>query len=269
MAWVAAFAAACAVWWVLPSGGGLDRLAAVPAEPREGGRGSARARWGWLALGVAVGLVLTAVLVGPGSAASALACGQVVACGLGLAARRAGRRARIRGRADVVHAGELVAGLLRVGRVPTAALLEAAEDAPVLGEAAAELRAGGEVSGALRRSARGVGHEGLRDLAAAWEVSTRTGGSLVGAVDAAASRLAAEDDVARVVDAELASSRLGGRVMAVLPLVGLALGFGFGGDPVAFLTGSVLGWACLNVGVGLGCAGVWWIDTVAERAGGR
>ena len=266
MTWVAAFAAACSVWWLLPEGVDLTRREGVPPPARVH---RPRRRLVWFALAAAVALVASAVVLGPGAAAVVLACGQVVACVAGLAVRREARRARTRARAAVVHAGELVAGLLRVGRVPSAALVEAAGDAPVLREAAAELRAGGEVAQALRRSARGPGQEGLRDVAAAWDVSIRTGGSLVGAVDAAAARLAAQDEVARVVDAELAAARLAGRVMAVLPLVGLALGFGFGGNPLAFLTGSALGWACLNVGVGLACAGVWWIDTVAQRSGGR
>lgn len=267
MAWLAALAAAGAAWWALPGvAEGLARLDAVPAEPRAA---SARRWWAWAAGCGAAGLVVVTLAGGPGAAAVALAIGQLAGCGAALGVRRARRRARARGRTEVVRAGELVAGLLRVGRVPSAALVEAAADAPVLREAAAELRAGGEAAAALRRSAAEEGSGGLGDLAAAWDVALRTGGSLTGAVDAAAARLAADDDVARVVDAELAAARLGGRVMALLPAVGVALGYGFGGDPLAFLTASPLGWACLDVGVALACAGVWWIDVVAERAGGR
>lgn len=267
MAWVAALGAALVVWWLVPgASAGLGRLAAVPAEPVQR---RAAPRLGLLAVVVAGGVLAAGVLVGPGGAAVVLALGQVVGCVAVLGLRRARRSARVRGRSEVVHAGELVAGLLRVGRVPAAALVEAAEDAPVLRVAAAELRAGGDASVALGRSANGPGREGLRELAAAWEVSVRTGASLVGAVDAAAARLAADQDVARVVDAELSAARLAGRVMAVLPLVGLLLGFALGGNPVAFLTGSLLGWLCLTIGVGLACGGVLWIDTVAERSGGR
>lgn len=269
VAWVvvASIAAGLAVWWLVPGASeGLGRLAVEPAEPRSR---RVAPRLGLLVL-AGVGAVLGAALVaGPGGAAAALVLGQGVACLGVLGARRARRVAEARGRSEVVHAGELMAGLLRVGRVPAAALIEAAEDAPVLRVAAAELRAGGEAAAALRRGAARAGHAGLLDLAAAWEVSVRTGASLVGAVDAAASRLAADQDVARVVDAELSAARLGGRVMAVLPLVGLLMGFGLGGDPIAFLLGSPLGWACLVVGVGFACAGVVWIDTVAERSGGR
>ena len=54
-----------------------------------------------------------------------------------------------------------------------------------------------------------------------------------------------------------------------LPFVGLLLGSGLGGDPLGFLVGAVIGWMCLNVGVALACGGVLWIDTVAQRSGGR
>lgn len=267
MVWVAAMAAGMAAWWAVPGASeGLGRLAVEPPGPQV-----RRAAPHLVLVALAVGgvVLVAGVLAGPGGAAVSLALGQLSGCAALLGARRAGRVAQVRGRADVVHAGELMAGLLRVGRVPAAALVEAAEDAPVLRVAAAELRAGGEAGAALRRSAGGPGHAGLLDLAAAWEVSVRTGASLVGAVDAAAARLAADEDVARVVDAELSAARLGGRVMAVLPLVGLLMGFGLGGDPVAFLVGSPLGWMCLNVGIALACGGVLWIDAVAQRSGGR
>lgn len=267
LAWVAALSAGLAVWWLMPGASeGLSRLEARPPAPRTRSVGP---RVAVMAVVIGAAVLGAAVVLGPGAAAAMLALGQVAGCLAVLATRRSRRSAVSRGRSEVVHAGELMAGLLRVGRVPSAALIEAAQDAPILRSVAAELKAGGEASAALRRSAVGVGHDGLADLAAAWDVSVRTGASLVTAVDAAAARLAADQDVARVVDAELSAARLGGRVMAGLPFVGLLLGFGLGGDPVAFLLGSLVGWACLNVGVGLACVGVLWIDTVAERSGGR
>lgn len=266
-AWVAAVLAAYAVWWCFPSPRhGLGRLRASNAAGVEGHARGEAGKWALVAVGMVLG---SALLGGPRAAACALAGVQVVAVAAVLARRRRARVGRVRRRAEVVHAGELIAGLLRVGRVPSAAMVEAAADARVLRVPAAELRAGGEPAGALRRSARLPGLEGLGDLASAWEVSVRTGASLVEAVDAASLRLSADAEVARVVEAELSAARLAGRVMAVLPLAGLGLGYGLGGDPLAFLTGAPLGWICLNTGVALGCAGVMWIDAVAQGSGGR
>ena len=56
--------------------------------------------------------------------------------------------------------------------------------------------------------------------------------------------------------------------MAVLPLVGIGLGYALGGDPLGFLLAQPAGWVCLNVGVALVCAGVWWIDAIAAQAEG-
>lgn len=267
MAAIAAGLAAWSVWWWFPgSRHGVARLAHLPPATTPIGARPAAASWAVLAAGV---LLAAALWGGPAAAALALAVVQIAATGSLVWGRRQRRRVRRVRQAEVVHAGELVAALLRVGRVPSAALLEAAEDAPVLAVAAAELRAGGEASAALRRQAKDVGREGLSDLAAAWQVSVRTGASLVEAFDAASARLAADADVARVVEAELSAARLAGRIMAVLPVAGLALGYGLGGDPLAFLLGSPLGWLCLDVGVGLACLGVAWIDTIAQGAGAR
>ena len=37
----------------------------------------------------------------------------------------------------------------------------------------------------------------------------------------------------------------------------------------ASIIGQPVGWVCLNVGVGLACAGVAWIDAIAAGAEGR
>ncbi len=272
-------------WWLVPAPGAATRLRAAEATgagrvrggasergtaaDARGARGRRGARRSWLVVAVAGGAVVGAgVVAGPGAAAVALALAQVCGCAAGLARARLARRARARRRAEVVHAGELIAGLLRVGRVAGDALGEAASDAPVLARAATEVAVGGEATSALRHAVVLPGHEGLDDLAAAWELSVRTGASLAPALDAAAARLASDHEIARVVETELAAARLAGRMLAVLPVVGLGLSFLLGGDPFGFLTGGVIGWVCLNLGAGLACAGVLWIEAVAAKAGG-
>ena len=59
-----------------------------------------------------------------------------------------------------------------------------------------------------------------------------------------------------------------GRLLAVLPLAGLGLGFAFGGDPLAFLLGTAVGRLALCAGVGLACAGIAWSERIARAAGG-
>ncbi len=169
---------------------------------------------------------------------------------------------------DVSSACQLLAGLLRVGHVPSAALAAAARDAPVLAEAAAVLEVGGPPGAALRRLGTERGRAGLVELAIAWEVAERTGASLTATLDVLAERLAAEQAVADVVAAELAAPRATGRLLAVLPAAGVALGYSFGGDPLGFLAGSLPGQLSLVAGVALGCAGVFWTERIAESEAG-
>lgn len=220
------------LWWGLVPLGGLSGMLAWGLEG--------------LSIGLAGGLVLATVAV---------------------VLRHHRRRRRIElAAAEVFAACELLAGLIRVGHVPAAALRIAAKDSPCLNEVVAAQRIGGEVGPALRRAGAGAGREGLAELGVAWEVAEQTGASLPATVDSLAERLAARRKVAAVVATELAAPRATGRLLAMLPVAGLLLGYSFGGDPVAFLTGSVIGQLSLVLGIGLGCAGVLWTERLAESA---
>lgn len=263
---LAALALVGAVVLVLPSapGGRLGRL-----EERAGSGGR---RVGWRALAWPL------AVAGPAIAGFAVAstAGAVIGFCLGMVAmtcwavwvdHQARRRSRQRSEQVVVGCLAL-AGLLRVGHVPAAALRIAAADSPVLAEAAAVQQVGGQVPAALRRLGSAPGGAGLAELAIAWEVSTRTGASLTATLDALADRLDASRKLRRVVDAELSAPRATSRMLAGLPLAGLGLGFAFGGDPVAFLLGTGLGQFAMCAGVALACAGVWWTERIARAAGG-
>ena len=71
-----------------------------------------------------------------------------------------------------------------------------------------------------------------------------------------------------IVSAELAAPRSTGKVMAVLPLVGIGLGYLLGGRPLSWLVAGPLGWACLLLGLLLAAAGVLWIERLARAAAG-
>ena len=83
--------------------------------------------------------------------------------------------------------------------------------------------------------------ESLVELGIAWEVAERTGASLNATLDALTGRLSARRTVGHMVAAELSAPRATGRLLAVLPVAGVLLGYSFGGDPLAFLTGSLPG----------------------------
>jgi tight adherence protein B len=205
-------------------------------------------------------------LTGGRGAAIALATGIAVATGWHLATSHARMRAALCARRSVTEACATLAAQVRVGRLPTDALAIAAEDCQILRPAQTAQLLGGDVTAIWHAQSRRRGHGGLAELARAWQISTRIGAPMAAVLERVAESMAAEESVRAVVAGELAGPRATGKIMAFLPLAGLALGYALGGDPIDFLLQSSLGWGCLVGGVGLAAAGVLWVESLAQRA---
>lgn len=169
------------------------------------------------------------------------------------------------GRTEVAHACQVLARLVAAGQTPPEALQTAAEDCPVLVEAASLQKIGGDPVTAWRTAASRPGRAGLVALARAWKVSRVSGAAMARPLGDVAAALRADRALANVVQSELSAPRATGRLLALLPLAGLGLGFLIGGDPVAFLLDQWVGQLCLVVGVALACAGVVWVERLAAR----
>jgi len=180
--------------------------------------------------------------------------------------RRRQQRAQIRATSVAVEllCREL-ADDLRMGRLPAEALSDGAERWPPLMPVVVAAQFDHDVPGAIREVSRVAGAEGLRDLAAAWEVSARAGSGLAESLDQVGRLLAARQRRARLVAAELAAARATALVVSGLPLLVLAMGSGLGTSPWAFfLTGA--GSADLATGGTLLFAGWAWLDRLASQA---
>ncbi|OEU96787.1 type II secretion system F family protein [Streptomyces nanshensis] len=183
-------------------------------------------------------------------------------------------RAKERRAAAVVEFCGAVAGELRAGRQPDRALLSAGGIAlRELGDAGAAVlaaaRFGGDVPGALREAAHRPGAEGLRGVAACWQVAVEGGAGLAAGLDKVSDALRAEGDQREELRALLAGPRSTAAVLALLPVFGLLLGAAMGADPGRVLLHSPAGLACLVVGALLEWAGVTWVAWLVRTAEGR
>lgn len=102
-------------------------------------------------------------------------------------------------------------------------------------------------------------------LRSGWLLTRRHGLAFTPLIDALAAdlseQIAAEADRA----GQVAGPRMSGYVMAVLPLMGLALGVGMGADPFRVLLLTPVGNLLLLVGVLLTCAGLLWSARIVRR----
>ncbi len=176
-------------------------------------------------------------------------------------------RRRAQGRRDAVaEVVGLMAAELRAGILPQRLLSELAADFAFLRTASRAAELGGDVSSALRRESMIPGRELLSDLSSAWMVAERSGAPLAGVLDRLEASMRDDREIEREVQSGVAPARATGRLMAVLPVVGLALGSGMGSDPIALLIGTVPGGLCLAAGSACACAGVAWVNRIAAAA---
>jgi tight adherence protein B len=182
-------------------------------------------------------------------------------------ARRGRRRARraIRRQQAVDMCDGLVTEL-RAGQPPSRALAWVARSWPDLERASTTAGLGGDVPAALRALAARPGAEPLARIAAGWAVAERSGAGLADVLDRMTQSLRDDEDVRREISASLGPTRATGRLLALLPVFGLGLGYTMGADPVAVLVGSMLGAMCLAAGAALAVGGLFWVERIADRA---
>lgn len=182
----------------------------------------------------------------------------------------------VRERSRTTAAIELCDGLaaeLRAGRNPPEALRRSIE---VLGPAHVDELApvlaatygGADVPAALARSGVRPGAAGLRRLAVCFRIGVDAGGAFAPAVERLGVALRDEEAARQEVSAQLAGARATGRLLAALPLLGVALSFGIGINPFAFWFAGPVGLGCLVLGILLDVVGLLWIRRLARRAEG-
>lgn len=176
------------------------------------------------------------------------------------------RRRRSARRVRLIEAVGGLAAELAAGQPPALALELAAGEPPAWPTALVAIRLHASVPEALRSDAsraEPAQQALLSSIAACWEVAEMTGSGLSGAIERLASAARRSEEVRTQLEGELAAPRATSRLLAVLPLIGLAMGAALGIDPLGWLTGSPIGWACLLAAIALIALGMAWTGRIA------
>ena len=213
-------------------------------------------------------VAMLCVVVRLGAAALVLGAGGCLAV---LAARKLftgarQRSTRRRRQLDVIELCDALAAQLRAGLPASRAIERAFADFPDWRALTTVARLDGDVPAGLRRCAEAPGADGLLVVAAGWEVAGQSGAALAVVLDRVAAGLRADDEARAEVVAALGPPRATAKMLAVLPVFGLALGASMGAHPVRFLLQTVPGMWCLALGVGLALAGLSWVERIASAA---
>ncbi|MEV6068665.1 type II secretion system F family protein [Nocardia sp. NPDC052001] len=171
--------------------------------------------------------------------------------------------------AQLLEGLEAVIGELRIGAHPSAAAEVAAVEttgptARVFAVSAARSRLGGSGADAYRRTVTAVPEE-LSRVADAWQVADRHGLALAELLAATRLDLLGRKRFRDRTAAALAGARATAAVLALLPLLGIALGQLMGAAPLHVLFVSSAGAYLLPLGAALSCAGLLWTDAITRR----
>ena len=198
------------------------------------------------------------LLLGAQFLVSTIAIGVVLALIAGQRTQHQRRTAATARRTQIIEALDVLAADLTAGRPPVDALEGAASISPDLQVAHAAAKLGGDVPGALELAAESPGATGLRALSAAWRVAEESGAAFAALTERLADSLRADETIHRQTEASLAGARSTARILAALPIFGIALGYSLGAKPLTFLTATPAGWLCLTGGLTLTTLGLHW-----------
>ncbi len=175
------------------------------------------------------------------------------------------RRRNTTDRADAVAAMSAFGAELRAGTPPRRALELAIDPFDALcPRARLALGRHDDLPAALRADARESGTAAWASLAAVWELADVRGVSLAVVADHIVEAGQQAAAAQRLLDAELAESRATVRVLAMLPVIGMALGILLGANPLAWLLFTGPGRVVLVVAAVLEALGWFWVRALVN-----
>ncbi len=126
-----------------------------------------------------------------------------------------------------------------------------------------------ETLGWRERRRAGVTQVVLHTLPATYAVcamSARTGAPMAEVLDACAEGITESGEARSARDVALAGPLASARMLAALPIFGLALGWALGADPLGFLFTTMFGRLALIAGVGFEVLGIVWTARMVAEA---
>lgn len=137
---------------------------------------------------------------------------------------------------------------------------------------AARLRAGASVAEATRAGLSDLGRSGYEvieeapEIEAACELATRVGAPLAEVLDGLVDGVDEAREAANARRLAFVGPTMTARLLALLPLGGLALGALVGAQPLHVLTDGGIGTLVGVAGVGAEAVGVWWMRRLIAKA---
>jgi tight adherence protein B len=156
---------------------------------------------------------------------------------------------------------------LRSGAHPGKALSTAASSTVLWPQAVAAERFGDGVADGFARDATENPRLGryLRQLSACWRVGVNHGSGLAISIERLAVSIETTMDVEATLANELAAPRATVRLLAFLPVVGIAMGYMLGANPLAWFVDTGIGKVTFLAAGGLTIAGSWWSHRIVSR----
>lgn len=160
-----------------------------------------------------------------------------------------------------------LASELTAGSHPLAALERSAGVPPLWPQALAAARFGDAVDRGLLLDAHDneVIASQLRQLAACWRMGSVHGSGLALSVERLALSVQSQFELHSLLRSELAAPRATARMLALLPIVGIVMGYLLGANPIAWFLGSTIGALVLLCAVALTITGAFWTRRIVRR----
>jgi tight adherence protein B len=174
------------------------------------------------------------------------------------------KRVRLQRQRAVIEFCDALCVELQAGLPVVRALAHASEAWPEWRPIASAAALGADIAAVLRSAADDPGAAGLRAIAAAWEVAGEAGAGLAGVLANISRGLRNDEEARAELSAALGPTRATAKLLAVLPLFGLAMGTTMGAEPVGFILDTAAGRVCLVGGVLLVVAGLAWVERLAR-----